>query len=219
MGREGRPHPVHHFLGLVQPSRQKQVPDDHPPLQDALLVQDVGARLTDHLLDGSPGDLGIVRRPRPALGIPGIGIFIVRQIDVNGSLQRPEGLHPVIAPAVPNHGDGQRLGEGLRHHVSIVGGIDQINVMGPGVNQRPKDLPQPFHRDLPAKVPLADGLILAKDAPQGASGKKHRARAPGPGEGRFLPEVQRRPGHEHLARSSANPALPRRPIGPAPPGA
>ena len=64
-----------------------------------------------------------------------------------------------------------------------------------------------------------DRGVLTVDAAQRAAGEEDGAAAVLAGDRRLLPEVQRRPGHEHLARSSANPALPRRPIGPAPPGA
>ena len=105
-------------------ARQEQMAQNHPLLEYAVLIHLIGPRLADHLLDGRLGRLRVIRRPGVVLCPLGVGIFEVGQINLNLPLQRPEGLHPVIAPAVPHHRHGQGLFQGLRHHLGIVGGID-----------------------------------------------------------------------------------------------
>ena len=74
--------------------------------------------------------------------------------------------------------------------MGIVGGVDEIQVVGPLGDQLVADVRQALQRDGAAKVPVADLLVLAEDAAQIAAGEKHRAGAGFPGNARFLPEMK-----------------------------
>lgn len=65
--------------------------------------------------------------------------------------------------------------QGLKHRVGVVSGIDQIDVMGPLIDQLVKNLPQTGDGNGGSEAPVADGLVLTKDTAQGAAGEKHRA--------------------------------------------
>ena len=182
--------------------------DNNAFLQDALPIQLIGAGLADHLPDGGLGHLRVIRRPGVFLRPFPVGVFEVRQIDVDFPLQGSQGLHLVIPPAVPDHRHRQGLLQRLGHCVGVVGGVHQVNVVGPGVDQLEENFPQAGEGDFFSEVLLADAVVLAENAAQGAAGKEHGARPPGAGEGRFLPLVESRPGqHRRFWHPAAAAAL------------
>ena len=162
-----------------------------------------GAGLAEHLQDGRLGRLRVVRRAGILLRVLRRDILQIGQIDLDFPLQAPQGVHPVIAAGVPYHRHRQRLGQQPGHRVGVVGGIDQVDVVGPLVDELEADGPQPLQGDGPAKVLVADGVVLAEDAPQRAAGEKHGAGAPRARDGRLLPLVEGRTGHHRRLRHPA----------------
>ena len=80
--------------------------------------------------------------------------------------------------------------------MGVVGGVDEIEVMSPLINERLADLPQAVQGDRPAEILMADLLILTEHAAQGAAGEEDRPRAPGAGDGWLLPMVEGSPGQD-----------------------
>ena len=196
MGREGIGHPVHDLLGLVQAAGEKEVADDDAAFQDALAVHLIGAGLADHLPDGGSGH----RRVVPGGGVLFrsflVGVFEVGQVNLHLALQGPQGLHLVVAAAVPHHRHGQGFLQGLGHHMGVVGGVHQVDVVGPLGDEFLKNFPQTVQRNPFAEVLLADAVILAKDTAQGTAGEKDGAGPTGSGQGRLLPVMEGRSGQD-----------------------
>ena len=69
--------------------------------------------------------------------------------------------------------------------------------MGPWAYKLLDDGPETVHRDGLSKIGLADGLVLAEHAPQGAAGE-NTVPAPRVPERGLLPEVEGGPGHHRL---------------------
>ena len=218
MGREGLSHPVHHLFGLVQAAGQEQVTENDAAGQDSVFIQLIGAGLAHHFPDGGAGGFRVVGGSGVALGGVRVGVFVVGEIDLNVALQGGQRFHPVIAPAVPNHGDGERVFQGLGDDVGVVGGVHQVDVVGPGGDQLEEDLPQTGHGDGFAKIVLADAVVLAENAAETAPGEEDGPGPLGAGERRFLPMVQGDAG-DHGGVGHPTAALGLGAVSPAPAGA
>ena len=77
--------------------------------------------------------------------------------------------------------------------MGVVGGGDEIDVVGALVDELEAEGTQMLRRDGLAPTLVADGLILAEHTLQGAAGEKEGAAAPSAGDGRLLPLMQCRP--------------------------
>ena len=89
--------------------------------------------------------------------------------------------------------------------MGVVGGVDQVDVVGALADEIKKDLPQTGDRDGLAKIPVADLLVLAEHAPQGAAGKKDCTGAVCPRDRRLFPFVEGGSGHHRSLRHPAQP--------------
>ena len=199
--------PVHGRLGLAQPAGEEQVADHHPTAQQPAL-HEARPGLAVHLQNGLPGHLRVVRRP--GVGRRGLcrHVLEIGQVNLDLPLQRPQSFQALIPPGVPHHGDGERLFQGRQNGVGVVGGVDQVDVVGPLGDELVEDGAQPGNIHRLSEAPVADGLVLAEQAPQAAPGEEHGARPPLPGDGGLLPPVEGRPGeHRGLRHGAAAAAL------------
>ena len=114
--------------------------DEHAALQQAVF-QPYRAPLAEHLQDGRFGGRGVVLCPGVFFRQGGGEVFQVGQVHVHLALQGFENVRPLVAAAVPYHGQiawdrppqhpGERVGE--------LGGGDQLDTAGPLARQPPKD--------------------------------------------------------------------------------
>ena len=184
--------------------------DDYPAGKQAIPVKGARAGLAHHLPDSGLGCLRIVG----GAGIPPCGvavqIFQVGQIDLDLSLQSPQGVYSVVSSGVPHHRDG--LGVLLQqppHYMGVMGGVDEVEVVGPLVHQLAADPGQPLKGDCFPEVPVADLLVLAEHTAQGAAREKNGPRAPGAGDRGLLPAVEGSTGQHRQLRhpAAAQPTL------------
>ena len=87
--------------------------------------------------------------------------------------------------------------------MGIVGGVDEVDVVGALGDEILTDLPQALHGDSFSKILMADLLVLTEHTAKTAAGKKHRSRSPCAGDGGFLPLVEGRTGqHGHFRHTA-----------------
>ena len=196
-------HPVHDGLGLSHLSGQDQVPDDYALFQQAIL-QHHGAGLAHHLPNGVHGHLRVVPGGGISLGCLPVQILQIGQVNVHLALQGFQRLYLFISAAVVHHRNPQRLLQQSGQHVGVVGGIDEVDVVGALGDELPADLPQALQTYRLSEILVADFLVLAEHAAQTAPGKKDGARAIGAGNGGLLPVVEGGPGQH---RPLGHPAI------------
>ena len=204
---EGLRHPIDAPAGVLQLSRELQVPDHDPPLEAAVL-QHAGSRLAVHLQDRRRGPLKVILRPGVALGRPRQGIFQVRQVYLLEPVEHTQRLDAFVAGAVPHDRDaelqpGERLGDLPR----IVTGRDEVDVVHALIAQTQKNAAKLRDGDLFSVLSAADGAVLAEYAPQVAAREEHRAAAACAGNAWFLAEVRRGPRHDRRVRHGAKAEL------------
>ena len=199
----------------------------HHAGDEALLAAELviarGANDLYHGLKRREGHLGVVGSMGVASRQRRIGVLEVGEVGVHEADVAAHRLHGLVAARVPQHRQrhallarqGNRRAD-LRREVRRRHAVD---VQRPGRLKLAHDGGQALDSDCPGRLAQSDRGVLAINTTQRAAGEEDGAAAVLAGDRRLLPEVQRRPGHEHLARSSANPALPRRPINATPPGA
>ena len=139
----------YHSFGVLNMTGQQKMPDnDAGGHHTGVIIAGFGL-LPDHLSQGCPGNLRIIRRPGVPLRRFGLHVFEIGEVDVHNSLQAAEGLHALIAAAVVDNGDGEPLcpGEGYRLDDlrGIVGGGDQVDVGSLLLLELQEDLRQAFH--------------------------------------------------------------------------
>ena len=117
-------------------------------------------------------------------------ILQVRQVDLDLAFQQPQGFHLFVAAAVKDHRHWQFGLQRFQKQRHKLGGCNQINVVGPLVNERTVDFPQVLRGNLPALALPADFTVLAELALEGAAGEKYCTAAPGTAEARLLPQVE-----------------------------
>ena len=173
-----------------------------PPFEKSVL-QDAGPRLPDHFLDSRPGHGEVVLRAAVPLGEGAVRILQVREPHLDLPLQGPQGLHTLIPPGVPDHGDGEGGLQGLPDSAGEGSGADEVDVVGPLGGELPENLPQALHGDgFPDAAP-ADGGVLAVDAPEHAPGKEHGPAPAGAADAGLLPVVEGGPGDDRQAGLAA----------------
>ena len=201
LGHEADPRPGQVFrnpgerlFGIFHLSRQNQVPHDEPGADDPLRIQFHRPHLPEHFLQSRGGELKIIPRPGISGGQIGRNVFQIRQIHLHPALHGPQGFHPLVAAAVPHHGQPVPSLQRIINHPGPVGGVHQIQIVHAPVRQGVINFPQPGNGDGFAEILPGNFHVLTEPAAQGASGEKHRAGAPGAGNHRLLVVMGGRPG-------------------------
>ena len=118
-----------------------------------------------------------------------------------------------IAGAVDDEGDLQSLHaasfHGLRDEGDVVVRGDEVNVIRALRLQLEEDLREALEAHALPDLLVAQLIVLAEHALQGAAGEEHRAAAFLAGDARLLPEVERRPRDVELGADAADALLPR----------
>ena len=178
-----------------------------------------GTGLADHLPDGGGGHGEVVARSGEPPGKRPVGIFQVRQVDVNFSFQGFQCFHPLVAAAVVDHRHRKLWFQGRENGGKVLGGGDQVDVLRPLGNQVLKNVPEPNAVRGRSHRGGADGGVLAEGAPQGAASEKDGPAAPGTCQDRLLPTVNHGLGNQRRPRAAAEPKRPPGPVHSAIPGA
>ena len=84
---------------------------------------------------------------------------------------------------------------------------NKIDVLRPLFFEGKKYVAEPLRRNFFSFVLMGNGRVLTVDAPQIASGEKHRAGSVSSGKAGFLPNMQRSPCRCNLTSHTANAAL------------
>ncbi len=93
--------------------------------------------------------------------------------------------------------------KGSENPGQVLCGSHQADIMGAFLLEPEEDIRQLARGQFFSEIFLADCVVLAKTAAQGATGKKHGAASPLPADARFFPMVQRCPCCPYLVRTSA----------------
>ena len=184
--------------------------DHNAGSEDAVFVCNRRSGLGDHLCDGLGGKgeivfcLGIAGRQNRAV------VFQVGKPDIHIGGQGFYDFWSFIAAAVADHGNGKfRSGQikGRGDGRQVVGRGDQVDVVGVLGLKAEKDGGQLPDRNLFAKTLVADDVVLAETAPQGASAEKDGSAAMDSADAGLLPVVKRRPGDLGLCSALAESLL------------
>ena len=145
-----------------------------------------------------------------ASSAPGDGIIIVLgigQIDVDDAIQQAQGCCRLVAAAVVHQRQSKasrdrvrQRSQDLRHKVRRG---HQVQIVAALVLELQHHQCQALVIHVLSDVQLADGIVLAKQAPARAAGKKDRARAPAARDGRFLPGVAIPACHARVGAAAA----------------
>ena len=175
-------------------ARQRQMPQDDAPLQDAVGVEYRVPGLGHHGFNGGFCLSKVVRCGGKFRRQGGGDVFQIGQPDVDVPAPGLHILHGLIAAGVAHNGQMQALCPGKIQCGSDPGPPlawrDQIDVVGSLCLQAEKDFGQMLHADLLAQPFGADGEVLAEAALEGAAGKEHGAAATGAADAGLLPEMQ-----------------------------
>lgn len=99
-------------------------------------------------------------------------------------------MHAFVAPAVVHHRHRKGITKALENGMGVLGGSNQVDVMGPLGDKFEIDFPEPLHRHFDALSHFRYFIVLAVHTGQVAPCKEHRAGAPGAGDAGFLPVVK-----------------------------
>ena len=189
-------------------ARQDQVADQHARDKKPVFIQPVRPGLAEHLADGRRGRFGIILRSAAACGKRGVGILVIRHVDLHQSLKCTQRLHALVAGAVPHHRNAERQPvERPAHGADIVRRRHQIDAVHAFVPQTQHDIAQSGGVNAFARLhTAADLAVLAIDAAQVAAREKDRAGPARAGETGLFPKVRRRTGDARQRRRSAHAA-------------
>ena len=175
-----------------------------------------------HLLDRLAGDFGVVLRLAQILGHLGVPKLEVRHVNIHHPVQEPQGLHGIVAPGVVDQGNVEAAGDGRRQRrqdlVDLVAGGDEIDIVAAPLLEIEHHGGQILDADLLAFPPVADLVVLAKNAVQVAVGEKDGAGPLAAHQGVFLAEMGPIRRHHGLIPGAAQPQLPVMPVHQAVPG-
>src|SRR5699024_11313621 len=110
----------------------------------------------------------------------------------SSDLQHPQRLHLLVAAAVVDDWNVQLRAHPVQDRQDggkELGGGDEVDVSGTFVLQLKKDFSQPVRGEDLSHLPLADGIVLAVAAFQGAAGEEDSAASAFPADTGLLPEV------------------------------
>ena len=182
------------------------MPDNDAPDHPVALPLD-GPRLTHHFPDGLCRHKKIVLCSRKPGRQGRIRVFQIRQIDVHQSIQLPQSLGPLVAPAVIHHRHRKPGRQSREDRRQKMGGRYQIDIFRALGNQLFHALPQSGAVHRRAHRGAADGGILTIFAAQRTASKENGAAAAASRQSGFFPLVEHGLGHQSGIRTAAEAPL------------
>jgi hypothetical protein len=124
--------------------------------------------LSEHFQESHAVVLDIIASPGAKARRIFIRILYVGKIDVNDSIEEPEGFHVLVAAGVIDKGKAQssRYGEeqGLHHGRHLVGGGNEIDIMGSLLLEAKHSFGKLLNTHGAPHPKLTDGEVLTKHA-------------------------------------------------------
>lgn len=205
-GGEGFCYVFHDALGVFYLAGEDEVADEDAFFEDAVGAYFVGAGLTEHLLNGGGGFFEVVRGVAVAFGCFAVHVLEVREPALDFISQESDCVDAFVAAAVVDDGDGQRVSQALEYGVCVMGGRDEVNVVGALADELLIDFFQAVDGDFYAFPHFADFVVLAVDAGEVASCEEDGAGASGSCDAGFFPVMERSSGNDgkHAAGAVAD---------------
>ena len=194
----------------------EEVADDDAFLHHAAFVEDGLRALAHHLGEAFLRAFRVVPGAGVLLCLRAVHVLEVVEVDVREAVEAADQFARFIAGAVDDEGDLQSL-----HAASFHGPRDERDVVVRGHEvdvvralrfQLEEDLRESLEADAFPDLLVAQLIVLAEYALQGAAGEEHRATAFLSGDARLLPKVERRPRDVELGADAADALLPRVPV-------
>ena len=209
-------HVVDDAFCVMDHRRHEEVTDDHALLHHAAFVEDGLRALAHHLGEAFLRAFRVVPGAGVLLCLRAVHVLEVVEVDVREAVQAADQLGRFIAGAVDDEGDLQSLHatplHGLRDEGDVVVRGNEVDVVRALRLQLEEDLRESLEADALSDLLVAQLIILAEHALQGATGEEHRAAAFLAGDARFLPVVECRPRDIELGADAADALLPRVPV-------
>lgn len=191
-GRDGGREKIEDGGRAGQVIGQDEVPDEQAVNGQAVADFEV-ADLTMHLEDGGAVHFGVIARGGAFFGRVRGGEFHVGHVDVDHSVEEPEGFEVVVAAGVVDNGERQSAAtgfdDGLGNRRGKVRGGNEIDIDATEALEVEHDLDELIDGEVAAATTVADIGVLAEDATEVTSGKEDRARTAGADQDRFFSEV------------------------------
>ena len=196
--------------------RHEEVADDDALLHHAAFVEDGLRALAHHLGEAFLRTFRVVSGAGVLLCLRAVHVLEVVEVYVREAVQAADQLSRFIAGAVDDEGDLQSLHaasfHGLRDEGDVVVRGHEVDVVRALRLQLEEDLRESLEADALSDLLVAQLIVLAEHALQGAAGEEHRAAAFLTGDARLLPVVKCRPRDIDLGADAADALLPRIPV-------
>jgi len=172
---------LHEILGAGEPLGHNQMSDQETLLRDSVLVHVEIPYLTVHLLEYFLQDLGVIRGIRKSFRRFFSPVLCIWHIDIDDPVQEFDYSEGFVPRAIVDQGKVQAkldgLGKGSHDLWNVVGGSDEIDVVGAQFLEPHHIVRHLGEGGLLASPPVADVIILAEDAAEIAVGEKDGSRA------------------------------------------
>ena len=195
------------------------MPHEHPAHHLPVFVQLRPADLPVHLAQGRRRDGWVVPRAGQPCRQLRVGVFVVRQIDVDQALQLPQRLNRFIAAAVVDDGYGKPRRQRREDGRQKMRRRDKVDGLRALVDEAQERFAQGLRCQRLARAAGRDDAVLAIAAAQRAAAEKHRARAVIGTDRRLLAIVEHGARRAQLPRHPAEAKLTRFAVNAAPPRA
>ena len=209
-------HVVDDAFCVMDHRRHEEVADDDALLHHAAFVEDRLRALAHHLGEAFLRAFRVVSGTGILLCLRAVHVLEVVEVDVREAVQAADQLGRFIAGAVDDEGDLQSLHatplHGLRDERDVVVRGHEVDVVRALRLQLEEDLRESLEADALSDLLVAQLIVLAEHALQGAAGEEHRAAAFLAGDARLLPVVECRPRDVELGADAADALLPRVPV-------
>ena len=194
----------------------EEVADDDAFLHHPAIVEDGFRALADHLGEAFLRAFRVVAGAGVLLCLHAVHVLEVVEVDVREAVEAADQLGRFVAGAVDDEGDLQSLHaasfHGLRDEGDVVVRGHEVDVVRALRLQLEEDLRESLEADALSDLLVAQLIILAEHALQGAAGEEHCTATFFSGDARLLPEVERRPRDVELGTDAADALLPRVPV-------